>query len=283
MTTDTAVLNPTAAQIAELEKAFIGGDGQQDAFARTERRFIGQTTLIETAFMPKDVLERNQIDYDSDEFKAAYPNGLLALHIAIKGVSVKFTGVTDEQLHIWIPLYSDRPESYGKAKGRRSKAHVVSEAFEAVYKRRPYGSENQKFLTGQIAEWGQHLGDAEIQGDKREWAWDIPRKALPSNFKYEGPVTEINIAPRTTDTGGAASGPGAVAEMSEEEAIEKMIEAILGLPIDARDEASARILRIPGLPAQWNQEALEGTVLRRLGKEGYIDASGDDTVIRKEQ
>lgn len=278
MTTEAATqLSPEEQLLAQVGEQFAGNvEGQKDVFAREERRFIGRTEKMEMAFMPEDVLERSQIDYKSDAFKAAYPHGLAALHIVVKGVDVKFTGVPDEALHLWIPLFGDRPENYGKPKGRRSKAHVISEAFEAVYKRRPYGAENHRFLTGQVAEWGQHLGEATIEGDKREWGWDIPRRALPADYKHEGPVREIPIGRR--DEGGAASVAG-VAEMSDDEAFEAMVAAVTGLEATERDEASTRILNIQGLPQKFTTAAIDGTILRVLGENKKIEAV-DNKIVR---
>lgn len=266
MTTDQ---NTQLSELELLEQQLSGADKKTDPYARQERKFLGETVILETTYMPKDQLERSQIDADSPEFKAAYPNGLPCLHIGVKGLDVVFTGVPDQTLHLYIPVMGDRPEQYGKAKGRRSRAHITSEAFESCWKLRPYGRENQQKLIGQKAEWGQHLGDAEIDGDKREWQWDIPRKALPISFKYEGPVREINIAPRQQDGGSGATAVG-VAELSEDEAVERVLAAVLGLDDTDAMTASTRVLEIQGLPGDYNQAAVEGKIFAFLGKKGLI-------------
>lgn len=263
--------------LRQQEAAFVGTEKGNDAFAREERKFIGRIKILETAFMPEEILERRQIDYASDDFKQAYPHGLMALHIAVEGISVQFTGVPDSLLHLWVPMMDDRPAKYGQPKRRRSNLHIVSEAFESVWKMRPFGAENQGKLVGQVAEWGQHLGDGEIEGDKREWAWDIPRKVLPVSFKYEGPVREINVAPRAAG-GGAVANTSSVVELSDDEAIAAMIAAVNGLPVEDLAECASRILSIPGLPGKWNQHALEGTVMRELGMAQFITAVEENGV-----
>lgn len=266
MTTDNA---PALSELEALEAQLSGADKAHDPYARTERRFMAVTKVLETTYMPKHALDRAQIDTDSPEFKAAYPSGLPCLHIALEGIDVTFTGVPDNMLHLYIPVMGDRPEQYGKPKGRRSRAHITSEAFESCWKLRPYGKENQAKLIGQKAEWGQHLGDADIDGDKREWAWDIPRKSLPLSFSYEGPVREINIAPRA-DSGPSGAATAGVAEMSEDEAVLAVLAAVIGLEDTDAVNACARVLEIPGLPGDYNQAAVEGRIFQFLGKKGLI-------------
>mgnify|MGYP000899023209 CR=1 FL=1 len=290
MTTDqqtaAAAVDPTQGTdyFAQLGEQFDQVGGANDVFARTERKFIGRIEVIETTAMPEDILERRQVDTKADWFKAAYPQGLPALHIAVKGVSVKFVGVADEMLHIWVPLYGDAPETAGKAKGRRSHAHIIGEAFQAVFKFRPFGTTNQQKLRGAVVLWGQHLGSMAANpatgAEAREWAWDIPRGVLPATYEHTDPVTEINIGRQSEGTD-AVQGAGGVAGLSREESIEAVLGVIVGGKIPQALELTAKALEIPGLHPDIQSAGFSGGLLKLLGDEGFIVADEDGETINR--
>lgn len=290
MTTEqqnAAAVDPNAQgtdYFAQLGEQFDQVGGTSDLFARTERKFIGRIEKIKTTAMPVDILERRQVDTNADWFKAAYPQGLPALHIAVKGVSVKFTGVADELLHIWVPLYGDAPETAGRPKGRRSHAHIIGEAFQAVFKFRPFGMANQQKLTGAIVQFGQHLGSMAANpatgAEAREWAWDIPRAALPATYQHTDPVTEINIG-RSSEGTDVVQGAGGVAGLSREESIEAVLEVIVGGKIPQALELTAKALEIPGLHPDIQSAGFSGGLLKLLGDEGFIAADADGETINR--
>lgn len=262
---------PTAPLFDDIEQIL----NDDKTFAREERREILQIAELATVAMPDDVMERQQINYKSEAFRGAYSQGYPALLIGLKGVSVSYDFAPDKILRIYVPLYGSDPDKLGQLKGRNSRAHITREAFKAVFGLTPFGRENQAKLIGRTAIWGQHLGDAVLAGQAREWAWDVPREALAPDYKYEGQVRSIQ-GRGAPGAGGTTVGTPALAEP---QANAKIVELLVGLSSIDAEIANKRILETPGLPDKYYTRATQGNVLQLAHEDGLITADDDGKVI----
>lgn len=269
MTTDTAPVAGSA--FGDLQQEF------QDpkAFAREERIDIFQIAELAVVAAPEDWMERRQINFKAEDFRAAFPDGLPCLLIGFKGISVSFDFAADKIRRIYIPLMDFQGEKMGRRKGRSSQIHVTNEAFTQVFKISPFGRDNQAKLIGRIARWGQHLGDSVMEGQAREWAWDIPREALPVGFVYDGPVRSVQSQGGGTQAEGSVIG---TAQLDDSAAIQKVKDILHGR--DGMDAAGANqaVLDTPGLPSEWYDAATGGSVLRYAFDKGLITPGQNGTV-----
>lgn len=273
MTTDKA---PAPSSMADIGAEFA--DTSEDVFAREEQFQILKIRELAVEPMPEETMTSRQINWESPEFQAVYGpgpgamGGFPSLKIGVEGVDVKFAFAADGIKRIWVPLYGDQPDKLGQRRGRRSHAHIITLAFEKVYKVRPFGVDIQNDLLGRVARWGQHLGDMELDGDTIEWAWDIPREAYAADFEYDGPVRTIQ---GTQD--GATPAFGA-AQVSEDEGNALVVAAVIGLGVDDTAGASQKVMAVQGLPQEWYSAAADQSVLRLAGERELIHAGDDGKV-----
>lgn len=265
---DPEVQNP----FADLENEFA--DEKNDVWAREEQFTVVVIAEIDTVPMPANILDARQINYNSSDFKEAYPAGLPCLMIGLKGISVDYAFSEDHIRRIYIPLYGTDPTNYGKKKGRRSQAHIVSQAFMDVFKVRPFGASAKEALIGRKAIFGQHLGEAKIEGSQQEWAWDVPREALPDNYKYEGEVRVL----QARDGGGSGGASVGAAQLDEDEANKLVVAALVGLDVKAKAQAADAIIDIVGLPSEWYDAATNGNVLQLANQKGLVKAEDGKVV-----
>jgi len=267
MTTDTGA-PPTS--MADVGAAFA--DTGEDVFAREEQFQILRIKELGVDAMPEETMAARQINYESPEFQAVYGSGAGAmggfpsLKLGVEGLDVKFAFAADAIKRIWVPLYGDAPDKLGKRRGRRSHIHIVTLAFEKVYKVRPFGVDIQKSLLGKVGRWGQHLGDMELGNETIEWAWDVPREAYPDDFAYDGPVREI------TGNQEATAPSLGTDQLGEDEANVLVVAAVVDLAVDDTVEASERVMAIVGLPQEWYTAAADQGVLRLAGERKLITA-----------
>jgi hypothetical protein len=260
---------------ADLDAEFA--DTQNDIWKREEQKTLAQIVELETVAMPAQLLEARQIDADSDEFKQAYgADGLPCLMIGLKGIDVDYAYAEDHIRRIYIPLMGDRPGKFGERKGRRSQSHIVAEAFVEVFKVRPFGTENRERIIGAKVLWGQHLGEATIDDEKREWAWDVPRRRLPDDFEYDGQVRILEARDGGNTSGASSAG---TEQMSDEDAEASILGAIVGLNKDDVSGASAKVYDIAGLPSEWYSAAAQDTVFVLAHEKGLIGVDDDGNVI----
>lgn len=246
------------------------------AFAREEQFTLFRLVKLAPEFASEDWMDRRQINYDSSAFRAAFPNGLPVLHVGLQGVDVKFIGggIVDNTRDVFIPLYNDSGERMGQRKGRRSHIHIFQEAFTAVFKVPPLDPKAQA-LIGTVALWGQHLGDMDDPdqpGQKREWAWDVPREAKAPDFKYEGPVREIVMRSAEGDSAAATVGTAVVAQLTEEESDAAAANALIGLPAADVEAHTAAIMGIQGLTDAWYEAAQQKAAGAYAHDRGLIEA-----------
>lgn len=271
MTEETKV----APSLDELDAKML--DEKNDPFAREEFKAMFAVALIETAYLPEEELKRKQADYESPAFKAAYPNGVPALHIVLNGLDNFYE--PDNQRHLWIPRYNIRDaEKYGNELKRGSQIHVFTEAWVEVFKFRPFGAENQTKAKGLKAIWGQHLSSFVPEGGaKVEFGWDVPRTRLPDDFTFEGTPRRIAARGSGGEAGGAAVGS---TEMSEEEAGIAIARALVGLTPADQDEAREKVLAIAGLQAEWYTMCVsKENVIKVAGERGLIDLDADNKIV----
>jgi len=236
------------------------------AFAREEQKDYYKLVALDTVPAPEDWMTRRNIAYESAAFKAAYPNGLPCLMLGLQGISVKFEGLENNTRYVYIPMQGTDPDKYGERKGRRTQLNIVTEAFVAVYGIRPFGSENRQKLIGRVDLWGQHLGEMQADGETREWGWDVPRQKLPDGFKYEGDIRIVQA--RQAETAGGVGTPA----LSEQDIRTAVQGALVGLSGVEAEVASERILAIKGLPDDWYNAAMSGSVLAFAVKQGVVMA-----------
>jgi len=229
------------------------------AFAREEQFTLFRLAKVGPEFASEDWMDRRQINYDSQAFRDAFPNGFPVLHIGLQGVDVRFVGggIVDNTRDVYIPLYNDSGERMGQRKGRRSHMHIFQEAFTACFKVPPLSPEAQK-VVGTVALWGQHLGamdDPDQPGQQREWAWDVPREAKAPDFQYDGPVREIILRSGDGDSTAATAGTAVTVQLSEDESNAAAQAALIGLDASDVQGHTAAILNVKGLTDDWYEAA----------------------------
>jgi hypothetical protein len=252
------------AQFAALESEYA--DPNSDVFARTEMFNVNQIASIDTVAAPEDFLRSRQVDTTGEEFRQTFPEGVPTLRIALKGLSVKYNFDASGEKVILIPLQDIRPGKMGERRKRGSQLHVTLEAFDNVFGLRPFGEANRAKLVGRKASWGQHLGSADIDGEKREWAWDVPRDALAADYEYDGIVKVVG--------GGNTTGAGVgVTQLSEEESNAAVVAVIVGLAVEGGEtEAAEKVMGIEGLASEWYTAASSGETLKTAHSRGLIAA-----------
>lgn len=252
--------------VEDLEKVY--GEGEKSAaFARTEFTSIRRVIEVAVKPMPEDIMTLRRIPHESAEFKAMFPQGYNSLYVLTEGIDVYQE--PDNKIELWVPLFGTDAGKMGQPKGRNSQAHVTIAAFQAVYGVSPIGKANQEKLTGKVANWGQHLGGATIEGQQVEWGWDVPRTRLPDTFKYEGEVRHLK--PR----GGAAAAGGAVGttELSGDDLKARLAEILTGYTPEQVADANTKVIEEAGLPDEWYAEARkpDGNVMAKAFQAGIID------------
>lgn len=271
----TQAPNTPVGTSAEAADAFFSSG---DAFKRTEMEAKNEIVSIELGPMPEDMARRRQIPLDDADFKATFPQGFTCLVVTVAGIDKFYE--PDNRRVTYIPLYGHQGAALGRPKGRRSQAHIFMDAFEKCFGFRPVGADGRARAKGLKAQWGQHLGEAEIEGETREWGWDVPKTRLPDNYQYTGEVTRVKAF--AAAGGGEAGGGGGVGnvELSEAEANAAIATALTGLDPKGEVEAAQRIMAITGLPLEWYQAASAGeNILAKAHKAGLIAAGEDGKVI----
>lgn len=258
---------PAGTSAEDAAALFGGGQSGVDPFARTEFSSIRRIKSVTMKAMPEDIMQRRRVPYDTAEFKSVFPNGYICLYVVSEGVDVFYE--PDNETDEFIPLFNTRDGKMGEPAGRNSHAHIYLEAFQKVFGFRPIGSDNQAKAAGLVASWGQHLGDAAIEGQKVEWAWDIPRVRLPDNYEYTGEVR------RQKPRGGAAGAPGGpvgMVELGGDALRDAIVTALTGLNPMQLTEAAQKINETPGLTDEWYNTARSGeSVLQKAYDAGFID------------
>ena len=257
MVNDTPVAPVTP---EELEAQYL----DDKAFEPQEFFTLAELVELNTIFLSDDRLKAMRVDITTPEFAAAFPNGVMALEMALKGIDVDFAYAEDHIRRIQIPMVNTSGNRYGQPKGERSQLHITSAAFVQVAKIKPFGTENREKLTGLKYRWGQHIGKGDFDGEERTWRWDIPRLILPADFVFTGEVrVQQGNVPGGVDTGVSN-------EMSEEEAVGPILSLIVGQPVEANVDLCDKVLQIPGMPTRWVNGAIDRTLLKQLSEEGYI-------------
>jgi len=248
-----------------------------DAFKRTEMQAMNEIVSLTLAPMPEDMALRRQIPINDEDFKATFPEGFTCLRVEVAGIDKYYE--PDNRRVTYIPLFGHQGAALGRPKGRRSQAHIFYDAFEKAFGFRPTGADGRKRAEGLKAQWGQHLGEAEIEGETREWGWDVPKTRLPDNYKYAGEVQRV----KAFAAGGGESGGGVgTAELSADEANAALVTAFKGLEATDTTSAAAKVMEIQGLPGEWYQAAAAGeNVLAKAHGLGIIEAGEDGKVIAK--
>ena len=280
-TEDTAAqaaqANPWADLEAELQSP--------DAFKREE--LFSFNTVVELEIVPadEDWMSRRNINFNSPEFKQLFPSGYPVLKIGRRGVDVRYKFSADEVARDYIPIYNHPGESNpGRRKGRRSRLQITVDAFQKVYGVPPIGADNQaRIIAAGPAQWGQYLGEFTPAGqsESTEWAWPIPRKLMPQGWKYDGEVRDIEGTAAASDSG--AAGTVGTAQLSAEESLAKVVEALVGL--DAADLQAARdaVMNIPGLTQDWYDAATDGNPAAKALDAGAPITNDDGKIALKEE
>lgn len=240
-----------------LEQEFLG----EDAFKPTELPFVAEIVDIQIEPMPENILRARQIDTTTQEFRDAFPEGVPCLMIGLKGIDVDYAFADDHVRRYYIPMKQTRGRNYGKNLGERSQLHIVAEAFDACFGIKPFGPANRDALIGKKARWGQHFGTMKDRqtGEKSTWNWDIPRQELPDDFVWEGPVRTI----------GSRNGETAPT-LSDADAVKALIERIAGMDASDVQGACNAALTVVGLPNDYVNAALDGSLLSKLAEDGHI-------------
>jgi hypothetical protein len=257
LTTDTQ----TPKSFDELEQHFA----EENAFDPKEMFNINEIVSVETVAMPERMLKARNIDPDDDAFKALFPEGIPCIDIALRGLDVNYQFDDSGLRHVTVEIVNFQGENAGKPKGQNSHVHVLQESFREVYGNGLFGPENRKALIGRKARWGQHFGKAEFDGQRRTWAWDVPRSILPDDFEWTGDVRTVG---RKEDSGATSVG---ASELSEEAALTQILGIAAGKPTDAGETINTDVLKIPGLPNKYVEAAAGGTLLADLFEESLID------------
>lgn len=273
-----AAPNPWADLEAELQSP--------DAFKREELFSFNTVVELEIVQADEDWMSRRNINFNSPEFKQLFPDGYPVLKIGRRGIDVNYKFSPDGIARDYIPIYNHPGEANpGRRKGRRSRLQITIDAFTKVYGVPPIGAENQaKIIAAGPSQWGQYLGEFTPAGQSQstEWAWPIPRKLMPSGWKYTGEVRDIEGRQGDGDGDSSGAAPVGTAQLSAEESLEKVTEALIGL--DSADTAAHReaVMNIPGLTQDWYDAATDGNPAAKALEAGAPIESVDGKVARKE-
>lgn len=273
----TNVANPESVQ--DLEAHFQ----DEKAFAPTEFFELCEVVAVTTIAMPQRMLEARGIDPASDWYKEHFGaiGGIQCVDIALRGIDVKYAYSDDELRHVTIPMVNFSGDNIGRPKGENSQLHITNEAWKKVFGVSLFGSANREAVAGRKARFGQHMGRADIDGDTRTWRWPVPREGLPADFEYKGEVRVLQG--RAGGDAGSSNGAGAAASntLSDEDALDAVMKAIVGKPLAEADDIYRELARLQGLPSSYAEKILGKTLLEELYEDGTIDQEANVIVDKR--
>jgi hypothetical protein len=275
-----ATTDPGAASAAVFDGAEAHFQSNE-AFKPTEFFELREIVAIDVVAFPEAALVKFGINVTSDEFRAAFPQGVPTLRITVRGIDVEYAWDPDRVKRIEIPMYNYDGKNFGKPKGENSQLELVLLAFQRVFGVKPLGAENRAKLIGKKARWGQHIGKGDVTVrtggvEAKTWRWDVPREALPDNYAYSGPVKILGAG--SGDAGSAA--PVATNELDVDSAVEAILTTIAGHPVTNAQALMEATLSIKGLPQRYVEMAINKTLLQELANAGLIDQQ-DGKIVRK--
>ncbi len=261
MTTEAETKVPST--FDELEKHFA----TDDAFEPTELFSLNEIVSVETIAMPERLLSARNIDAEDAAFKSMFPEGIPCIAVGLRGLDVQYEFDDSGLRNIIVEIVNYQGERAGKPKGQNSHIHLLQEAFLEVFKHGLFGPEHRAALVGSKARWGQHFGKAELGGQRRNWAWDVPRSVLPDDFKWEGDIRTIG----KKDAGASGATTVGASELSEEAGLAAILDKTAGRPTEDGEAISGEVLKIQGLPSKYVTAAVAGSLLKGLFDDELIN------------